>query len=163
SRRERDRARDEAENAGAIEAFLSKDVLAKASASNQATATETPKADLKLREALDNAAGKIGNRFQGKPKIEGSIRQVIGETYLGLELYDKAIEHLMRAYALRQQSFGPDEPETLIAEAKLARALIGADRLKEAEDHLVHARSGLLQTRGAVSPEYLTALNNLGE
>src|SRR5262249_27094363 len=84
SRMERGRARDEAENAGAIEAFLSKDVLAKASASNQASATETPKADLKLREALDNAAGKIGDRFRGKPKIEGSIRLVIGETYLGL-------------------------------------------------------------------------------
>ena len=163
ARADRITAREEAQNAVAIEEFLSDDVLGQADLSNQAGPTETAKADLSVREALDKAAGKIGDRFKQKPKIEASIRQAIGKSYLGLGLFDKALDHLAIAFSLRQQALGREHPDTLVTEAKLAAALIGADRLNEAEDHLVHATGGLRESLGSHAREYLKAKNNLGE
>jgi eukaryotic-like serine/threonine-protein kinase len=163
TRAERDKARDEADNALAIERFLSQDILSKAAATNQAGPNQSPKADFKVREALDSAASKIGDRFRDNPRIEASIRLTIGESYLGLGLVAKAVEHLSGAFELRRRFLGPEHPETLVAEAKLATALSAADRLGEAETHLIHATHGLQSDRGSFIPEYLKAVNNLGE
>jgi tetratricopeptide (TPR) repeat protein len=163
TRAERNRAESEADNARAVEQFLREDVLGQADAINQAGPSQTPKADLKVREALDNAANRIGARFETKPRIEASIRHTIGESYMHLGIYDKAIEQLRLALHLRREALGLDHVDTLITESRLGETLVAADQLPEAEQLLIHSTKGLLRTRGEVDANYLSTLNLLAQ
>lgn len=90
------RAESKAEIAKAVEEFLNKDVLAQAGADIQAGPGIAPDPELKVREALDRAAAKIGERLADRPIVEASVRETIGEAYFRLGLYPKALEHLER-------------------------------------------------------------------
>jgi non-specific serine/threonine protein kinase/serine/threonine-protein kinase len=66
------------QEARAVNEFLRNDVLAQASAGNQANPSTSPDQNLTVRMALDRAAARIGNRFAGEPLVEASIRQTMG-------------------------------------------------------------------------------------
>ena len=133
ARTERTRAESEAETAKAVNEFLNKDLLAQASAHNQAVPNAKPDPDLKVRTALDCAAATIGERFAGRPVLEASIRQTIGETYQELGLYPNAKIHLECALELRRRELGPNHPDTFIAMESLSKLHLADDRLAEAE------------------------------
>jgi tetratricopeptide (TPR) repeat protein len=157
ARRERDRAEAEAEIAKAVNEFLNKDVLAQASAYNQATPSTKPDPDLKVRTVLDRAAGKFPGRFKNQPLVEASIRHTIGQTYQQLGLYPQALPHFQRELALRRQVLGDRHPETFGAMCDLGNLYLAEDKLAEAEAFLVQAMQGLRQTRGPIHPETLAA------
>src|SRR5262249_32914826 len=75
------------QQARAVNAFLRDDLLAQASAGNQATPDIKPDPDLKVRTALDRAAARIEGKFAAQPLVESSIRFTIGDTYLELGLF----------------------------------------------------------------------------
>jgi len=158
TRKERDRAESEAEIARAVNEFLNKDVLAQASAINQATRDTKPDPDLKVRTALDRAAGKIGEKFTNQPLVEASIRRTIGETYQQLGLYPQARPHFERELELRRQVLGDHHPDTFAAMGDLGSLFLANDKLTEAETFLVQAMQGLRQTRGALHPDTLQTM-----
>ena len=123
TRKERDRAQQQAEISTAVKQFLERDLLSQASVFNQSTLFKSPDPDLKVRTALDRAAAMIGDRFAGKPVVEASIRQTVGETYSQLGLFREALPHLKRALELRRSATGLTDPETLLAMKSLRRAL----------------------------------------
>src|SRR6185295_1472615 len=83
---EKQRADTEAASAKAVNEFLRTDLLAQASAINQAKPDTKPDPDLKVRTALDRAAARIAGKFDQQPQIEASLRMTIGQTYKVLGL-----------------------------------------------------------------------------
>jgi serine/threonine protein kinase len=160
---ERDRAESEAEIAKAVNEFLNKDVLAQASANNQATPNTKPDPDLKVRTVLDRAAGKIGGKFKHQPLVEASIRHTIGETYQQLGLYPQALAHFERALALRRQVLGDHHADTFAAMCDLGNLYLADDKLAQAEKFLVQATDGLRNTRGPLDRDTLAAMSAVAQ
>lgn len=106
-------ARTEAASRQEVIEFLRNDLLAQASPRNE------PDRDLKLRDVLDRAAGKIDERFTEEPLIEASVREVLGATYDSLGEYAAARLHFERALAIHRQQFGEDDARTLRVMNKL--------------------------------------------
>jgi tetratricopeptide (TPR) repeat protein len=68
---------------------------------------------LTVKEALDRAAARIGQRFQDQPLVEAAIRTAIGNGYNNVYERPLAVPHLKRALDLRRIHLGPDHPDTL--------------------------------------------------
>ncbi len=97
------------QEARAVSEFLQNDLLAQASAYEQARPDTRVDPDLKVRTTLDRAAARIEGKFASQPLVEASIRQTIGRTYMELGLYAEAGPHLERAMLLRQSELGESE------------------------------------------------------
>src|SRR5262249_16116353 len=83
---------------------------------------------LTVKEALDRAAARIGQRFQDQPLVEASIRTAIGMGYTSLQEYQPAVPHLKRAVALREAPLGPDHPDTVRSLGQLVEAYMWLGR-----------------------------------
>jgi serine/threonine-protein kinase len=155
------RADGEAANARTINEFLEKDLLAQASPNVQASLNTKPDPDLKVRTVLDRAADRIKGRFEGKPLVEASIQQTLGESYFDLGLYGEAQSHVERALELRRTTLQPDDPAVLNSTFLLGR-------IEERQAHYAPAETLLRQVleayrarRGDNDPETLTAKHGL--
>jgi tetratricopeptide (TPR) repeat protein/tRNA A-37 threonylcarbamoyl transferase component Bud32 len=103
--RERAQAERQRRRAEAVNTFLVKDLLA------QADPEANPAGEnLTVRELLEKAARATETSpvMKANPVIEGAVRSAIGNTYLGLGLYQRAREELERAVACQDQA--PDVP-----------------------------------------------------
>jgi hypothetical protein len=105
ARRAEQAATTESATAKAVTDFLQNDVLAQASANNQARPDTKPDPDLKVRTALDRAAAGIEGKFAKQPLVEASIRNTIGDTYRDLGLYPEAQRQMERALELRRRAY----------------------------------------------------------
>jgi serine/threonine protein kinase/tetratricopeptide (TPR) repeat protein len=154
-------SRAEAE-ARAVSDFLQNDLLTQASASAQAHPGTKPDPDLKVRTALDRAAGRITQKFGGQPLVEASLQQTIGNAYIDLGLYPEAEKHMGRALDLRRHSLGEDHRDTLSAMNDLEMLYRNEAMYAQAEP----LASKVLQVRqhslGEEHPDTLNAMNNLG-
>jgi tetratricopeptide (TPR) repeat protein len=117
---ERDRANREAEIARAVNDFLQNDLLAQASANQQARPDNKPDPDLRVRTALDRAAARIEGKFEQQPLVEAAVLLTIGTTYRDLGLHAEAARHVDRAVSLRRQALGAEHPDTLASMRELA-------------------------------------------
>lgn len=124
---ERDAARAEAAKARAINAFVSEDLL------RSADPYEGHAPDLSVREALDRARDRLGDRFAAQPEIEAALRATLGWSYSGLSEYEAAITELRRALALRAEFEAPTAPESRRQRLELAHNLVSAGRYADAE------------------------------
>jgi non-specific serine/threonine protein kinase len=111
------RAEREAATTRAINAFLDDDLLA---AANPYSNREP---DLRVREVLDRASARVGERFAGRPAEEAAIRTTLGRTYAGIGDYAETRRQLSRALELVAASSGGKSGEAL----QLRRALADND------------------------------------
>ncbi|MEM7307863.1 MAG: tetratricopeptide repeat protein [Planctomycetota bacterium] len=117
-------AQGQAEIAREVNRFLNDDLLAAVQPSSE----EGRGIDVTMREVLDQAAERIenaaepGGRFENLPLVEAEIRSTLASTYNSLGEYARAEPHAERAYALREEHLGADDPATL--EALLPRLVI---------------------------------------
>jgi tetratricopeptide (TPR) repeat protein len=155
------RADEEAATAKAVRDFLQDDLLAQASPNTQAASRNTPDPVLTVRDALDRAAERIGNRFASRPLIEAAIRQTIGVSYKDLGSYAQAEQQLERALALRTKALGPAHVDTLTTMSDLGLVYNRQGRMTVAERLLDQAVAGLRAARGEDDPATLAALNTL--
>jgi len=130
---DRNRANDEAATTRSINEFLERDLLAQAGPSNQNSENGNPDPDLKVRTALDRAAGRVQGKFAGQPLVEASVRQTIGESYLDLGLFPEAQRQFERAVELRRQLLGEDAADTLASMRRLAQTYRDEARFPQAE------------------------------
>jgi len=160
---EKQRADDEAATAKAVNNFLQQDLLAQASAKQQARPDSKPDPDLKVRTALDRAAAGIAGKFDKQPLVEASIRQTIGMTYRDLGLYPEAQRQLEKALSLRRQLLGEEHPDTLASMGDLA--ILYRDQSKRAQAELLLAKVLNVQRRvlGADRPETLETAHELAQ
>jgi serine/threonine protein kinase len=150
--RERQRANDEAASSKALADFLARDFL------DQASVSDEPDRELKLRTAVDRAAARIPLRFAGAPLAEASIRFTLGATYRSLGEYAEAERQFRRSASLRRLHLGPGHTDTLRATAELAGALSELGRNPDAAP-LIHASAAaLIGALGAEHPYAIGAL-----
>ena len=156
------RANRAEQQARAVSSFLRDDVLAQASAENQASPSTRPDQHLTVRTALDRAASRIGSRFEREPLVEAAVRQTIGATYSDLGVYDQAQEQIERARALRQRLLGDDDPETQASTLTLAQVLEQRGRYDDAVRLLSPLADRLRRQGGADDAATVDATAHLG-
>jgi serine/threonine protein kinase len=142
-------AEQQAAIARAVTDFLNSDLLQQADVYKQDINPEAPPdRDLKVRDALDRAAGLIGERFENQPLVEAAIRHILGATYRHLGDYAKAEEHLARALQLRRENLGEEHVETLKTLTQLGSLHINLRDFARAEPELEQALKGLIRSLG---------------
>ncbi len=160
------KARQEAERqakiAQAVNDFLQNDVIRQTDMFAQAGNQQEIDPNLTLREALDRAAERIGDRFQEEPLVEAAIRLAIGDAYLGIGEAKKAIPHLEHCAQIRTELLGRDGVETLAAQNTLANAYRFSGRLGEAIGLLERILELRKTTLGNDHPDTLSSMNDLG-
>jgi tetratricopeptide (TPR) repeat protein len=154
-------AEDKAAVAAAFNSFLVDDLLKQASSRAQANAKYTAHPDLTVREALDRAALKVSERFRGKPALAEDVRAALGAAYLGLGVYDRAVEQLRLAFESRRDRLGGDHRDTLTLMNGLGRACLEAGRTKEAVQIQEECLGLCRRKLGASDRATLAAMSNL--
>ena len=150
------RADREAAAARAVNDFLQNDLLAQASADNQAGPGARPDPELRVRTALDRAAARLSGKFDRQPELEAAIRSTIGRTYRDLGQYPEAAKQLERALELQRQSLGAESPKTLDTLSQLGDVYRKQGRYPEGEalyDRVIAA------SRRVLGPEHPDTLN----
>jgi tetratricopeptide (TPR) repeat protein len=148
--------------AEAVNDFLRNDLLAQASAQNQATPNIKPDPDLKVRTALDRAAAKIEGKFPNQPLVEASVRQTIGVTYRDLGLFPEAQKQIEQALDVRRLVLGEAHRDTLETMAVLADLYAMEGKFALAEPLFLKTQAA---GDGVWSPhqdERLSLMRNLG-
>ncbi len=112
-----------------------------------------------IRDAVDAAVPAIEKSFVGKPTVEASIHDTMGQSYLYLGAPALAIRHHESALALRRRVLGFDHPDTLTSMSSLATAFWSAGRLAEA----VALHEDTLKRRQAkLGPDHPDTLESMG-
>ena len=159
---ERDRAAEAEAIANSVNDFLQNDLLAQASASNQARPDNKPDPDLKVRAALDRAAARIAGKFDKQPLVEAGIRLTIGKTYQDLGLYPEAETHTARALELQRQVLGDGHPTVSATQNSLATLYATQAKFDQAEQLFTKALAADRQALGERHPQTLTTTRGLG-
>ncbi len=124
------KARSESAVAEAMNEFLQQDLL------RQASPTEQPDREVKLRALLDRASMKVGTRFKDKPLVEAEIRVTLSETYRNLGEYTNARVHLERALEVYRERVSPEDRGFLKARKREADLLLDEGRYRDAQSQL---------------------------
>jgi serine/threonine protein kinase/tetratricopeptide (TPR) repeat protein len=103
--RERDHAREEAETADRVAAFL-EDIFRVADPGFARGETVT------ARELLDRGAGRIRRELQDEPRVQATLLVTIGDVYRHLGLYERAAPLLEEALAIRSRVLGEQNLDT---------------------------------------------------
>jgi serine/threonine protein kinase len=144
-------ARAEADKALAINRFLTEDLLSQAEPSNRAAAS-----GVTLREVLDRAAEKVGERFTDQPATEAAVRRTIAGTYHGLGAFDRGERQWRAVAAIEGRRLGPEDAETWKALGEVGHMLNHQARYDEALELLGQAHAGL---RRALGPEHRSTIS----
>ena len=156
ARRERDVANIARKQTEAINQFFTEGVLKQATpdqnAHDQKITVEA--AVIRAARKLEQDTGLVDH-----PEIEATLRLTVGDTCFKLGLLIQAEPHLRRAVALRRETLGLRNPETLAAQEALAWFLAGGVKNFPAAEALSRET---WQTRAQVlGPEHPDTLNSL--
>lgn len=157
----RDRAETEANSALAILGFLKEDLLVLADPYRSAESQLKPNRDLSLRAAIEDAALRIGGRFEHQPSVEADLRLIIGRALERLGELDAAGLQLKQAADLYVKHHGPDSLGALAAEEGLAWVAFRMgefDQACAAHERVLNRRRAMLPPG---SPEIYQSINAL--
>lgn len=158
---EKQRADTEAEISKAVNSFLQTDLLAQASAKAQSGVNAQPDPDLKVRTALDRAAGAVGDKFRDQPLVEAAIRETIGIAYRDLALYPEAEQQLARAFELRKQTLGENDDLTLKVRRDQAGLWVLEGKYPQAESLYTRTLDSSRRLHGDKHPAVLALMTDL--
>lgn len=153
--RARREAQRQADISEAVTSFLNNDLLA------SVNPVEAKGRQITVHEVLDNASRTIESRFQDEPLVEAAVRMTLGTSYMSLAQYERAEEHLVRAYQLYLKNQGQDHAETLDAMSTLATLFELLDRLEEAQDLRKSVWKTYERTQGQYATKTLAAMRSL--
>lgn len=123
--------------------------------------------EISMADAMRAAALRIGSEFPEEPAIEATLRRSIGRAFMGRGMLDEAEPHLRRAFSLKQQVYGSNDPRTLLSGgdlAWLAHERGDSDRaLERYTDLLARLARGLDPAREhTLINDYAVVLNSRG-
>ena len=95
--------------------------------------------DVRVRDMLDEAAAEFERDEPLHPLVEAPRREIFGDIYYKLGLFEEAELHLRRALVLYTENSGADSIQTANVKHGLARSLHGLGRLRAAEPLLREA------------------------
>jgi tetratricopeptide (TPR) repeat protein len=154
---ERNRAAAAAAEARALNDFLTEDLLGQADPDRNA-----PDKKVTVEELLRRAEQRIdrNSRFASQPASAATLHVTIAQTYAKLGLLPEAERHFRRALAVRRETLGPDQPETLAAQEALAdflnRSLFRPEESEPLAKQTWEARARVL---GPEHPDTLDSLD----
>ncbi len=135
----------------AIADFLTDDLLG-------SVAPEKAKSpEVTIHSVLDAASKSLEGKFKGKPLIEASIREKLGETYRKLGDYKAAEPHLEWAYRIRAEQLGEEDISTLASMNRLGSLYFLQARYDDAEPLLMGAWQKRRRLLGEQHPDTLTS------
>jgi serine/threonine protein kinase len=113
----------------ALQEFLIEDLI------GQAAQESVPGADPKitLREAAKIASEKIGHRFLGRPLMEAAALKMFGQVFVSETEPESALALVKRELVLRREHQGPNHPDTLYAQSKVAYLLASTAKRDDAK------------------------------
>jgi serine/threonine protein kinase len=114
------KAAREAAVAAAINDFLNTDLLQLSSALEQANHGLTPDANLTLRTVLQRAAKRIDGKFANEPDVQMKVRNTIAYALGRVGDHAGALAQYQKVAPYLHETLGPDNPETLLAELRVA-------------------------------------------
>jgi tetratricopeptide (TPR) repeat protein len=159
--REKQRADGEARTAQAVNEFLQQDLLLQADSLEQADRGFPAEPNLTVREALNRAAAKIGDRFRDQPLVEAAVRQAIGDAYRGVGAPRLGVPHLVRAQALREAQLGRNHPDTLNSAHNLALLYLEGGQFDRAVTLFEAALAKMKEKLGPDHADTLQTMHNL--
>ena len=126
------RQKDESQTLQQHVAFVNNGLFA------QADPLAEPNRNVTLRTILDRASQELNQQPIDRPQVEAAIRTTMGRAYFGLGEYEIAIKHLRRGTQLlgnlaEGKKIKYTNRRLIEAKCELARVLLAADRLEEAE------------------------------
>ena len=86
--------------------------------------------DVTVLEMLERAEGSLDQRFSSEPELLAATQEVVGSTFLALGRFDRAVELLESALALRRAGAGEVDAELLYS---YGASLLNVGRYDEAE------------------------------
>jgi serine/threonine protein kinase/tetratricopeptide (TPR) repeat protein len=111
----------------AVADFLTRDLLGLVDP-NEARGSE-----VSVRYILDGASRNLEGKFVNEPRVEASIRQALGDTYVKLGEWRLARPHFERIIDIHRRCLGEEAPATLDAMAVLAWIYIAEVQFDQAE------------------------------
>jgi len=117
-----DQARMAQAEAAAVNDFLQNDLLA------AANPEQTGRRDITVREVLESATQRAGERFAEQPRLEAAVRKALGGTLLGMGSFEQAIVQMRSALALLEQQDESNAGERAALRLDIARALFDLDQ-----------------------------------
>ncbi|MEZ6095889.1 MAG: tetratricopeptide repeat protein [Pirellulaceae bacterium] len=142
--------------------FLVNDVILQADAYRQFDA-ENVTPNLTILEAIDRAEPRIPKRIEGRAHIEPAFRAPIGESYLALGQFDKAVEQLSLALDGATKSRGANDEFTLRTARSLASAYHASSQFELAIPIFQETLNRFKQKLGADNDETLVTALFLGQ
>lgn len=118
SERQREAAAMQAARAQAVADFLGNDLLGALSPGGAGY-----ERDPTVREVLEHASARIGERFADDPATRGGVHSALGQAWRTLGDLERAAHHLREAVACHTRAFGPADEVTLSARYALVRTL----------------------------------------
>jgi serine/threonine protein kinase/tetratricopeptide (TPR) repeat protein len=146
----RRRAESSADELQAVNRFLIEDLL------EAATPEVSRGRELTVREAVDAAAEKVGERFPGRPLTEARVRGTLVSVYSRLGLAPQGLPHAQAHLDLVRRELAPDSQEVLDAIRALAETQISLNRLAEA-DRLLDGQ--VERATSALGSDHLTTID----
>jgi serine/threonine protein kinase len=158
---QKERADEEADTSAAVSDFLINDLLNQAGSKAQAQRKFQPDPNLTIRQALDRAAAAVSDKFRDRPKLEATIRRTLGDAYLQVGHYEKAIVQLRQSADIFKAYLGLKHAKTLAGLHSLALAYQHAGKATEAISLIEQVRDVQIKDLGPEHPDTLRTLNNL--
>jgi len=122
---------------------------------------DTGSRDLTVREAMDDAADAIGNRFTDRPATEARLRYAIGSAQLELGALRESRAQLEHALRLRREHLGYDDELTIQAIDRLGTLNLRDGAFGEAEPLFREALALRNELLGTEHENTLASKNNL--
>jgi len=110
---------------------------------------------------LDDAVGELEDAFPDQPEIETALRNMIGNTYYALGLFDRAEEQFLAAGEVGRRAFGEEAPETLGFLCNYARVLASRGELAAAETLHRQVLEARKRTLGRENRDTILSMYNL--
>jgi tetratricopeptide (TPR) repeat protein len=117
--------------------------------------------EVRVVEIIDKAAAGVDGAFPDQPEIEAAIRNLLGNTYRALGMYDAADKQQQASFELRRQKLGEDHMDTIRSKHDQAVALWYQARYAEAEPLFEEVVTAWRDQLGEEHSDTLAAMNNL--
>jgi len=118
--------------------------------------------EMTLSAALDDAVGKVDERFGNRPDLAIDIRNALGQSLLSRYRLDAAEQQLARARDDGERLFGADDSRVVSAIATLASVRKEQDRGDEAKALFDDALRRMERSGQTDTPLYASTLNDIG-
>jgi len=114
------------------------------------------------RTILKPAVTAVDTQFADQPVVAAMLRNVLGQRYHGLGLYEAALALERQALAERRRVLGADHTDTLSSQGNVGIYLNRLGRLNEAEPYYREALERSRRAFGESDPRTLICIANMG-